>query len=163
MIRVSFDYKPRLTRGEKALLQLPNRLKNLPVVMKSSVAPATERMLRRHWNSRGAAFGHTWAPWADATLRKRMAKGNVSKGILRDEDNLFKAVFRAARSKNLVQVSRGDVLWKYTVGSSIAIYHQVGTQFMPERQVVPYPLPEGFRKEVRGIIRDFILTGKTSK
>lgn len=162
MIRVEVEYTPRLTRGEQALLQLPNRLRNLPVVMKNQVAPATERMLKRHWTSKGAAFGHQWAPWAPETLRKRLRKGNTAKGILRDTDHLFKAAFRGVKAKGLVSVQGKNVLFKYSISDPKAIYHQVGTQYMPERLVVPYPLPDGFKKEVRTIIRDFIRGGRTS-
>lgn len=163
MITVAVDYNPRLTRGEQNLLALPNRLANLRPVMVGSVAPAVNRMLIRHWESKGAAFGHRWAPWAPSTLRKRTAKGNAEKGILRDTDHLFKTLIRARSGDDRLKVIRGGLRLQINTREAKAVYHQVGTQYMPERQVIPDPLPKSFRDEVRTIIRKFILSGRVER
>jgi hypothetical protein len=46
------------------------------------------------------------------------------------------------------------------VGVPYAIFHQVGTAHMPERQVIPDPLPRPFLQSLRQLLREFILTGK---
>jgi hypothetical protein len=58
---------------------------------------------------------------------------------------------------------QGGLRLQLNVAVSYAVYHQVGTQFMPERQVIPDPLPPSFRTEVRKIIKDFALTGRVNR
>jgi hypothetical protein len=163
MIEVSVKYSPKLSKGEQQLLLLPNRLANLRSVMIGAVAPAANRMLKRHWDSKGAAFGHEWAEWAESTLRKRIKKGNVAKGILRDTDHLFKVLFRARSGDDRLKVIRGGLRLSLNIRERKALYHQVGTQFMPERQVIPDPLPVSFGREVRAIVRDFVLSGRVTR
>lgn len=160
MIGVEVKYTPRLSRGEQNLLQLPNRLRNLRPLMQGAVAPAANRMLLRHWNSKGAAFGHRWAAWAASTLRKRLAKGNASKGILLDTEHLFKTLFRARSTDDRLKVVAGGLRLALNVRVPYSDKHQVGTLYMPARQVIPDPLPLKFRSEVRDIVRQFILTGR---
>jgi hypothetical protein len=156
MIRVQVNYNPRLTRVEKKLLALPARLNNLRGLMKQEIAPAFNRMLLRHWESKGAAFGHRWAPLAASTIAAKTRKGTVSKGILRDSDHLFKTLFRERSTDSRLQVVAGGLRFQGNVGVPYALYHQVGTEFMPERQVIPDPLPRSFREEVRRIILAYV-------
>lgn len=159
MIRVAVNYNPRLTAAEKLMIALPNRLGNLRKLMINAVAPAFNRMMKRHWDSKGAAFGHRWAPLAPSTIEARTRKGTISKGILRDSDHLFRAVFRARATDSRLQVINGGLRFQGNVGVPYALYHQVGTSTMPDRQVIPDPLPRSFRAEVRALIRTFIRTG----
>lgn len=163
MIRVEVNYKPRLTKGEQALLQLPNRLRNLRKLMVEGVAPAANRMLRRHWDSKGAAFGHAWAAWAPSTLAARIRKGNAGMGLLRDTDHLFRVLFRGRSTDDRLRVVAGGLRLQLNTGVPYGIYHQVGTSHMPERQIIPDPLPRSFVREVRGIVRDYLLTGKVAR
>jgi hypothetical protein len=159
-IRVAVDYNPRLTRGELALLALPNRMKNLRPFMIRVLAPAINRMLKRHWDTKGAAFGHPWAPWAESTLLRRIKKGNVAKGILRDTDHLFTTLFRERTTDSRLRTVRNGLRLQLNTGVPYAIFHQVGTQHMPERQVIPDPFPNSFIKSTRALLRDWILTGR---
>ncbi len=163
MITVAVNYNPRLTRGEQNLLAIPNRLANLRPVMVGAIAPAANRMLARHWESKGAAFGHKWATWAPSTLRKRLAKGNAEKGILRDTDHLYKTIIRVRSGDDRLRVIQGGLRLQLNTREAKAVYHQVGTQFMPERQVIPDPLPKSFRSEVRALLRKFILSGRVER
>jgi hypothetical protein len=160
MIIVAVDYNPRLTKGEQALLVLPNRMKNLRPVMIASIAPAVNKMLKRHWDTLGKAFGHPWAPWAESTLRQRIKKGNAGKGLMRDSDHLFKTLFQSRVADNRLRSIRGGLRLQLNTSVPYAVYHQVGTSFMPERQVIPDPLPPTFIRQVRALLREFLLTGR---
>lgn len=161
IIRVEVAITRRLTKAEQQLMQLPNRLQNLRPFMKQTVAPRVEAMLLRHWNSKGRAFGHPWAEWAAATLAKRTRKGNVSKGILRDTDHLFKALFRARSADSRLRSVPGGLRLALNTGVRYAIFHQLGTEVMPARQVIPDPLPPTFIRSIRALLKEFILTGRT--
>lgn len=160
LIRVEVNYKPRLTRGEQALLALPGRLRGLRRLMIQGIAPAVNRMLKRHWDSKGAAFGHAWAPWAPSTLAARIRKGNASKGLLRDTDHLFRVLFRVRSTDDRLKVVAGGLRLQLNTGVPYGIFHQVGTSTMPERQIIPDPLPGSFVRTVRDIVRVYMLTGK---
>jgi hypothetical protein len=161
MIRVEVNYSPRLTRGEEALLALPNRLTNLRPLMIESIAPAFNQMLERHWATRGAAFGHPWAPLAASTIASKARKGTLSRGILHDTEHLFKVLFRSRSTDDRLRRVAGGLRFQANVSVPYALFHQVGTSHMPERQVIPDPLPDSFRRRVRALVRQFILTGKT--
>lgn len=157
-------YSPRATPKEQQLLGLRDRLARLDVLMEQGIAPETADMLTRHWETKGAAFGHPWAPWAASTFRARVRKANVAKGILRDRDDLFRSLFESIRlGRRLVRVNNGlrlslvpdDPAQREKFG-----WHMRGTRRMPARQPVPSPLPRSFRDRVRAITRDFILTGR---
>jgi len=145
------------------LLALPSRLRNVDAFARLSVVPAIFRMLERHWESKGAAFGRPWAAWAPATLAHRLKKGNASLGILFDTGHLFRAIFRSVFDLNRVQRTPNGV--RIALGLTddedpTFKFHQLGTRFMPARQPIPNPLPRSFRDEVRSLFRDFILTGR---
>lgn len=141
-------------------MELPNRLADLRPLMKKVVAPEAETMLLRHWNSQGRAFGHPWAPWSEYTLARRTKKGNAAKGILRDTDHLFKTLFRARSADSRLQVVPGGIRLSLNTGVHYAIFHQVGTEYMPDRQVIPDPIPPSFVRRFRAIVKEFILTGR---
>lgn len=160
MIRVQVAYSPRLSTGEKRLLTLPNRLRNLRPVMQRGIAPAFNRMELRHIRSKGAAFGRRWAPWAPSTLAARIRKGNAGKGLLNDTGRMFRTLLRARENDSRLKATPNGVSINFNIGDKKAIFHQVGTSRMPERQVIPDPLPRSFMAECRAILREFIATGK---
>jgi hypothetical protein len=159
----AITYTPRLTTGMRQLLELPNRLRNLRPFVERSLAPAAAAMLKQHWDSKGAAFGHPWAAWAISTRLERIRKGNADKGILRDTDHLFRALFRSLLSPERIQTIPGGLRLSLGLSQSEdpkAIFHQLGTSRMPARQVVPDPLPRSFRDVVRSMLKDYVLTGQ---
>lgn len=159
MIRVEVIYSPRLTNAEKLLVAIPNRMANFRPLMRESVAPAFNAMLSQHWRSEGGAFGHRWAPLMESTISRKLRKGTAHKGILHDSDHLFRALFRARSTDDRLRVIRGGVQFSANTSVPYAVYPQVGTSFMPERQVIPIPLPESFRTKVRNIVRAYIQSG----
>ena len=161
-IKVQVNYDLKLKKAEEAILALPNRLKNLRPLMQQGVAPALNSMMRRHFESQGAAFGHPWAPLAESTIATRLSHGTLSKGILRDSDNLFRTIMKSRAADNRLRVVRGGLTLQANVGVRYALFHQVGTQFMPDRQVIPDPLPQTFRRTVMNLVREFIRSGKVN-
>lgn len=155
-LRVNVEYEPTLTKAEQIVLKLPNKLANLRPFMINNVAPAVNRMLLRHWESNGAAFGRRWAPWKPATRAKRIAKGNEGKGLLRDTDHLFKTLFRSRPTDSRLRKIKDGLRLSLNLGVRYAIFHQEGTEFMAERQVIPDPLPRVFMKEVRVLFSEYL-------
>jgi len=155
-IRVEVTFEPTLTKAEQRILKIPNKIANLRQFMIEDVAPAADRMLLRHWQSKGSAFGHKWAPWAASTLARRLKQGNADKGLLRDTDHLFETVFRQRTRDNRLRKIPNGLRLSLNVGVPYAIFHQVGTSLMPERQVIPDPLPGVFVTEVRKLFRAYL-------
>ncbi len=153
MIFVQINTSIPFTTMQRKIISLPNRLRNLQLVMRNDVAPLLNNMLRRHWESKGSAFGHKWAAWQPSTYLRRLKKGNLDKGLLRDTDNMFKALFRERSNDSRIQVDADGVEIRLQLRVPYAVFHQVGTSLMAERQVFPEPLPETFKREVRRIIR----------
>jgi hypothetical protein len=160
-------YTPRISPALAQLRGLSARLRDLRPLAEQSIVPAAIAMLRRHWDSKGAAFGHAWAPLAPSTMAARIRKGTAAKGPLRDTDSLFLALFRSVSSSNVVRSTAGGVrvaLGLDETASALdrmkALWHQKGTARMPARQVIPDPLPRSFRDLVRALTLDYVLTGR---
>jgi len=163
-LQLDVRYTPRLTKGEQQLLSFRDRLKNLAPLMTQAIAPDAVDMLSRHWESKGQAFGHPWAPWKPATLRARLRKGNAGKGLLDDSGALKADLFASIQSANRLQAINGglrlslapdDPTQRLKFGFLLR-----GTKFMVARQPVPSPLPRSFRDRVRALTRDYLLTGR---
>ena len=162
MIAVTVTTRLQPGKAEQQLLAVPNRLRHLDAFARFALAPLVTDVVKRHWESKGAAFGHPWAPWAASTLAARLRKGNAQLGILRDTGHLFAAVLRAAESPTVTPTTSGARL-EITLGPDDdpkAIFHQLGTSRMPARQVLPDPLPRSLRDTARELLRDFVLTGQ---
>jgi Phage virion morphogenesis family len=162
MIAVTVTSRLSPGQAEQQLLALPNRLRSLDVFARFALAPLALSMVQQHWASKGAAFGHPWAPWAPSTLKERIRKGNTQLGILHDTGHLESAVMAAAQSPQITATATG-VRLSITVSPADdpkAAFHQFGTSRMPARQVLPSPFPRSFRDPVRQLLRDFVLTGQ---
>lgn len=157
MIVVQLETLILFTANQKRLLSLPSRLRNLELIARKDIIPAMNNMLRRHWDTKGSAFGHKWAAWALSTYKRRLRWGNIDKGLLRDTDNLSKALFRDRQNDQRVKAVADGVEIVFNTRVAYAVYHQVGTRFMPDRQIFPDPMPETFKREVRGILRARIM------
>lgn len=164
MIRVNVTHTRNLTKKELALRQLPNRLAvpALRAFMKKVLVPEVDRMMLRHWSTKGRAYGHTWPELADETIRKRTDKGTIHKGILVDTEHLFKTIFKERLKDSRLRAVSGGVRLALNVGVRYAKFHQYGdpAKNLPIRQVVPDPLPPSFVRTIRALIRAYILTGK---
>jgi hypothetical protein len=148
----------RLTRAEQKLIELPNRLGRLRQFTQKTLAPEAQKMVLKHWRTKGSAYGHKWAPWAEETLRKRLLKGNVDKGILRDSDTLFNSLTKPQAIK--LEYLPNGVRLSLNTGVPYSIFHQMGTRYMPARLVLPMPLPPTFVRTIRKLTVSFIKTGQ---
>lgn len=157
-IRVEVNYRPRLSPSEKLLLALGDRVKDLRPLMREQIAPAANRMLLRWWNSNGNG---TWAPLALSTVKAKIRKGTFGRGTLRDTLHLFKTLFQERSTDSRLQVVGRGLRLQLNTGVPYAIYHQVGTSRMPQRQVIPDPLPTSFTRECRALIRAYLLARAT--
>lgn len=167
MLSPEITYTPRITPALENLRALPGRLRDLRPLMTQAIVPAALEMLRRHWDSKGAAFGHPWAPLAPSTLLDRIRKGTAAKGPLRDTDNLFLALFASVSSSQALQQVAGGIRLSLGLAANAdplerlkALFHQHGTSRMPARQVIPSPLPRSFRDVVRAMVLDWLATGR---
>lgn len=149
----------RLTKSEIALSQLPIRIQGIGYLMREGVVPLINKLIIRHWESEGRAFGHTWAPLAPTTIERKFRKGTLSRGILHDTEHLFKALFRERTADNRLSAIPGGYRIALNTRVRYAVYHQVGTTIMPERQVFPDPLPSAFVREVKSVARLYFRTG----
>lgn len=157
MIIVQLETSIPFTSNQRRIIALPNRLRNLELVARKEILPLLVSTIRRHWDTKGGAFGQKWAGWAVSTYKKRLKRGNTDKGLLRDTDNLSKALFRERSNDQRVKVTEDGVEITMNTRVPYAVFHQVGTSLMPERQVFPEPMPESFKREVRAILRARIL------
>lgn len=164
LLQEDVRYSPRLTKAEQQLLSFGDRLRNLGGLMRQAIAPEAAGLLTRQWDSKGAAFGNPWAPWAASTFRARVRKGNVAKGLLDDSGALKRSLFASVRQATRLQVINGGLRLILAPANPEQRrkfgFLLRGTRFMPARPPVPSPLPRSFRDRVRFLAKDYLLTGR---
>lgn len=152
--------------GEKRLAFLRGRFANPKPVLAGSVRQLIRRMLLQQRNTRGSYGGVTWPPLSDYTIKRKTRAGVAGKGPLRFNDTLYNSLLKVADAnrfeeitehgytlRSMAVVDRGDQWDGYAYG----LTHQLGLGNVPQRQIVPDPLPQSFIRDLRRVIRGYLV------
>jgi phage gpG-like protein len=142
---------------------LAGRFEDYSPVLKSSVVATLREMKTLHFETKGALFDKQWAALAPETIRDRARQGYPGDPIMVREGRLRQSLARAMKTPDsIVEVSRFGLVF----GTSVpyADFHQQtkgpGKGIIPERQVIPDPIPEAVVEEIRENIRDYLIEGR---
>ena len=161
MFRIHVLYNPRLTDAEKRLLALPSRFNRLPDLMRGPVRDALNHMIREQFRTEGLAYGgEKWHELAKSTILAKLRAGVLGRGILVFTGKMRTALLRFRSDDSRLQSFSNTLKFDFNIGAKPYPYHHLGTIHMPQRQVIPSPVPDKFRREVRDIVRDFLATGR---
>ncbi len=160
MFRVRVQYNPRLTGAEKRLLATGDRLGKLRLVMQGPLRDAVNHLIRRQFETQGAAYGQKWKALAPSTVLAKLRAGVVDRGILVFSGAMRAGMLRFRPSDSRLRALAGNLRLDLNVGVFPYPFHHLGTKRgLPQRQVLPSPVPLSFRREVRALFRNFILSG----
>lgn len=161
MIRIKVPADLRFTRAERQLAALYDRLApgRLRSLMQGPVRRALNSLIKDQFASEGSAWGQRWEKLADSTRAKKLAAGVLARGILVFSGDMQKGMLRFRPQDARLQATSRGVRAEFNVGVFPYRFHHEGTRFMPKRQVIPDPLPRSFRRDLRTIVRDYVLTG----
>jgi hypothetical protein len=161
MIRIRVPANLRFTRAERALAALYDRLApgRLRSLMQGPIRTALNDLIRDQFATEGAAWGQRWPALAASTRAKKLAAGVLSRGILVFSGAMRRGMLRFRPQDARLQATTRGVRADFDVGVHPYRFHHLGTRFMPKRQAIPDPLPRSFRREIRSIVRDYLLTG----
>jgi len=132
-----------LQRGHWAVLHLQPALAG-------PVAEAVHEFFGDVFASEGAAGGSAWAPLA-ASTREAKPEG---KTILRRTDTLWKSLVVADDENGYTLATDAELI----VGSSVVygIWHQLGTERMPRREIVPDTVPQEYVDTWGSLVADYL-------
>lgn len=152
--------------GEKRLAFLRNRFANPKRVLEGSVRQLIRRAIIQQRNTRGAYGGSVWPPLSDYTIRRKEREGVIGKGPLRFTDTLYNSLLKVGDEhrfeeitqrgytlRSMAVVDRGDQWDGFPYGRS----HQFGLGNVPQRQIIPDPLPASFIRDLRRVVRGFLI------
>ncbi len=165
VVQVSLD----LTAALLKTTRLAGRFSDFTPVLGGRVDVAARRLIRRMFETQGRASGQgQWPALSQSYLPRREFP---RRPMLRQTDALYNALTKRGHPDQEI-VLEPD-LYSLTVaegatddrGRSIRarfIGHQTGNNPpLPQRQMIPDPLPGTFLDEVRRLIKAYVLLGKT--
>jgi hypothetical protein len=113
--------------------------------------------MRQQFETEGRWGGDPWRPLSGEYLERKQRE-YPGTGILVRTGELR----RAAESPRIAGASPGGV--RIVIPDAVAPYHQTGTRTMPARPIIPSPLPEDARAEMRRAFHAYVrarLAGST--
>lgn len=161
MFRVHITYNPRLTGAEREMLARASRLGRLREVMQGPVREAINAVIRRQFETEGAAYGSKWKALAKSTRLAKLRAGVLDRGILVFSGAMKKGLLRFRPNDSRLRESANALELDVNFGVFPYSFHHLGTKHgLPKRQAFPMPAPLSFRRAVRGYFRSFLLTGR---
>lgn len=160
-IRVEVDD----SRARRTYSRLFRGFAKMEPVMRGPVKQLVLNSIRQQFDTRGAygGGGKPWKELAPATLAKKARAGKAGKGPLRFTDKLFKSMTQKESANRIERIGPRS----YTLISKVkskngfpyGASHQTGTANgrVPMRQIVPDPMPESFMRQLRRIIRGYLI------
>ncbi len=142
---------------------LAGRFEDYRPVLKGSVLKTLRRAEDLHFSTEGDIFGDPWPPLAPSTLEAKERLGFGNRPIL-VRTGALRSSLTSSRGESIVRATRFALLF----GTSIdyAVFHQQpdgpGAGIIPERQVIPDPLPAEVLDELRDNLRNWLIEGRIS-
>lgn len=135
------------------------RLLNMQPVLDFRVIQLAQEMFKDQFETEGAS---AWAPLSEG-YRARKERDRPGKTILRYDDLMFAALTQNLGADSVfTQRAGGTSVLDINVDPDIGywIFHQLGTDTMPARELLPDPLPPEFLSELKRVVRAYIVFGR---
>ena len=155
-------------RGLKNLIsrlgQILSRLRDWPSGTQGDIGASLRTLIRTQMDSEGRSSG---SPWAPLSLRYSGWKSRrySSRKILQRGGSLYTTFTRKGGIQAITFGQGGSVNGiEFKIGGPDVSYwrfHQYGAPNanLPQRQIIPQPLPDGFISGVRDIVGRYIIKG----
>jgi phage gpG-like protein len=155
-INVSMDLSQTLV----ALTGVSGRVKNLRPVFHGPIDQSVSELFSAQFHTEGAFGGRRWAALSQQTIKQRMQRGRGRGGILRDTSRLWASLVKRGSPEGIRAITDS----RYRRGTAVpyARFHQEGTKRMPQRQVIPDPMPKVVEDAWVRIIANYVQTGDLS-
>ena len=158
---IALAVKLDATEAQVRFALLAKRFEDYTPVLKSNVLTTLRKMEALQFDTEGAIFGHDWPALSPNTIRDRAQKGFPSGPIMVRTTRLRKSLTQRSGDA-IVQVEKFALVFGTHV--PYADFHQhtkgPGKGIVPERQLIPNPLPEAVIQEVFQNIRDYLIEGR---
>jgi hypothetical protein len=161
-LRVTIDD----SRAERRFARLEHRFSNYLPVMRGPVRQLVRRAIIQQYRTRGNYGGEKWVELAESTIRRKQAAGGYSLGPLKFTRGLYESLTVLDHPERREVISKRGYrlrsLRRSRAGFPIGAAHQTGTEdgHVPRRQVIPDPMPASFMRELRSIIRGYLIEVK---
>lgn len=101
------------------------------------LADEIRALYKKIFLSQGAYAGDRWAPLKQATIYRKLVRGQGYGHILRASDRLFRSLTERGALDAYQRVLDGGKAVEVGTTTPWAIFHQSGTRHMPRRPFVP--------------------------
>ena len=159
-VDVGLDITPALVRFKR----LAGRFTDFRPVLGGRVDVAARRLIRRQFLSEGRAGvgGGGWPALQPTYLLRRVLP---DRPMLRQSDGLFEALTKRGHPDQELVLERHRYALTIAEDADTRarfVGHQLGIpeSNVPERQMIPDPVPKTFIDEVRGLVKSYVVTGK---
>lgn len=146
------------TSVKLALTAIGNRAGDLTRVFKGPVDKVVRDFYDRQFKTEGRAGKRQWKQLSPRTLAFKARHRRQRMGILRFTNRLYRSYVNRSGPDSLLVVEP-----RAYERSSLVPYarqHQLGTRWMPARQVPVDPLPVGVERAITNAIAVFVATGQ---
>jgi phage gpG-like protein len=147
MIEVTIDDRP----AQKILRDMQGRFTR---VMPDNVRPISRLIgeaIEQQFATEGEYEGRKWERLADSTAKRKGSGGRM----LIDTGNMFESFTVAGHQNQQIKIEGGNRLI-FEVSGTPAEYHQEG-RGVPERHVVPDPMPEAFMRKLQKLVTGYVI------
>ncbi len=156
------------TEAQLQFALLAGRFEDYQPVLAGSVLTTLREMEKLHFASEGSVFNDTWDPLKPATVRERIRLGYGGPHPILIREGTLAASLTGRHPDAVVTASRFSLLFGTKV--DYAKYHQHLQEnasrdkgIVPERQVIPDPLPVVVLDDIRQGIRDYLIEGRVRR
>jgi phage gpG-like protein len=142
---------------------LAGRFEDYRPVLGGPILGTLREMVKIQFATEGDAFGSGWPELAPSTIRDREGKGyGGAHPIMIREGRLLKSLTVRGAEGSIYTTDRFSLLFGTRV--AYADFHQQttgpGKGIIPERQLIPDPLPPVVLEDIRQSIRDYLIEGR---
>ena len=146
MIEILIDDRP----AQKVLRDVRGRFVKAGQGTLGPVQKLVRESIEKQFETEGEWGGKAWEPLADTTIRRKVQSHHSAGQLLVNSGDMLRAL-KDGRARFV----GGKVV--YQVEDTPAGFHQQGTSRMPQRQIIPEPMPEEFMSKLRNIITGYVI------
>lgn len=153
------------TEAQIQFALMAGRFEDYRPVLGGSVLATLREMEKLQFATEGSVFGDAWPGLAPSTIRQRERAGyGGANPIMIRTSRLLQSLSQRSTVDSIVKVDRFSMLFGTKV--PYADFHQQttgpGTGHIPERQIIPDPLPNEVLSQIRENVRNYLIEGRIS-
>lgn len=153
------------SRAERKFARLNHLFANFRPVMAGPVRTLVRKAVIEQFRTRGRWGGSEWQELAESTIARKRAAGVLRKGPLKFTSKLYASLTVIGHPLRRERITKQGYtlrsMRRSRKGFPIGAAHQTGTSdgHVPQREIFPQPMPASFIRELRSVVRGYLVEG----